>query len=155
MPGLIQDWTRALMSILLKYQGVARVGDLGVLLLKLSKGLGTLRELLVDPRRTAFVVVTRPAILPRLETGRLLRRLRRLRIHVVAVVISAVGRGTCARCLKAARAQQREILATRRAAASNSIARVVLTDMRIPAPRGPSALQDWARTGWRGGKGTG
>ena len=149
MPGLIQDWTRALMSILLKYQGVARVGDLGVLLLSLSKGLGTLRELLVDPRRTAFVVVTRPAILPRLETDRLLRRLTRLRTHVVAVVINAVGRGDCARCLRAARAQQREILATRRSAASKSIARVVRTETRIPAPRGPSALQEWARTGWR------
>ena len=155
MPGLIQDWTRALMRILLKYQGVARVGDLGVLLLKLSKGLGTLRELLVDPTRTAFVVVTRPAILPRLETDRLLRRLTRLRIHVAAVVINAVGRGDCARCLKAARAQQREIVATRRTATSKSIARVVRTETRIPAPRGPSGLHEWARTGWRGGNGKG
>jgi arsenite-transporting ATPase len=155
MPGLIQDWTRALMRILLKYQGVARVGDLGVLLLKLSKGLGTLRELLVDPRRAAFVVVTQPAILPRLETDRLLRRLTRLRIHVAAVVINAVGRGDCARCLKAHTAQQREIAATRRAATSQSITRVVRTETRIPAPRGPSDLHDWARTGWRSGKGKG
>jgi arsenite-transporting ATPase len=153
MPGLMQDWTRALMRILLKYQGLARVGDLGELLLKLSRGLGTLRELLVDPTRTAFVVVTRPAILPRLETDRLLRRLTRLRIHVVAVVINAVGRGACARCLRAARAQQREILATRRSAAPKSVVRVVRTETRIPAPRGPSALQDWARTGWRSGNG--
>jgi anion-transporting ArsA/GET3 family ATPase len=139
------------MSILLKYQGVARVGDLGVLLLKLSKGLGALRTLLVDRQRTGFVVVTRPAALPRLETGRLLRRLTRLRIHVVAVVINAVGRGDCARCVRAARAQQREILATRRSAASRSVARVVRAETRIPAPRGPSALQEWARTGWRNG----
>jgi arsenite-transporting ATPase len=143
------------MTILLKYQGVARVGDLGTLLLKLSKGLGTLRELLVDPRRTTFVVVTRPAVLPRLETDRLLRRLARLRIPVAVVVINAVGRGDCARCLKAARAQQREILATRRSATSKSVPRVVLTAARIPPPRGQSALQEWARTGWRSGNGEG
>ncbi len=64
----MQDWVRALMSILLKYQGVARLGDLGALLLDLSKGLGRLRELLADGRQTAFVAVTRPAALPRLET---------------------------------------------------------------------------------------
>ncbi|MDP9323853.1 MAG: ArsA family ATPase, partial [Acidobacteriota bacterium] len=82
MPALVQDWTRALMSILLKYQPVVGVGELGAVLLKLSQGLGRLRALLVDSRRTSFVVVTRAAALPRAETERLMRRLHGLHIHV-------------------------------------------------------------------------
>jgi len=148
MPGLMQDWVRALMSILLKYQGVARLGDLGALLLNLSKGLGRLRDLLADSRQTAFVAVTRPAALPRLETMRLVRRLKRLNIAVAAVVVASVGRGGCKRCLSAARAQQREILATRRAAHAITVPALVLTDARVPPPLGVSGLEDWARTGW-------
>lgn len=150
MPGLIQDWARALMSILLKYQGVARVGDLGALLLDLSKGLGRLRELLADPRRTAFVAVTRPAALPRLETARLLRRLARLRIAVAAVVINAVGRGTCARCVRIAAAQAREIAAVRGSAATTKSRILVLTAATVPPPLGPAALDAWARRDWHG-----
>ena len=134
MPGLMQDWVRALMSILLKYQGVARLGDLGALLLELSKGLGRLRELLADGRQTAFVAVTRPAALPRLETARLVRRLKRLHIPVTAVVVSAIGRGTCQRCVSVRRAQEREIAAMRASARTAKIPRVVLTEARVRRP---------------------
>ena len=152
MPGLMQDWVRALMSILLKYQGVARLGDLGALLLNLSKGLGRLRDLLADPSQTALVAVTRPAALPRLETMRLVQRLKRLKIAVAAVVIAAVGRGGCQRCVSAARAQQREILATRRAARAMKVPALVLTAARVPPPLGVPALQNWTRAGWRRGE---
>ena len=147
MPRLVQDWVRALMTILLKYQGVARVGELGALLLNLSKGLGRLRELLVDRRRTMFMVVTRPAVLPRVETERLLKRLARLRVPVAAVVINAVGRGDCARCIKAARAQRREIGAIQ--AAARSVPALVVTAGRVPAPHGAVELLDWANAAWR------
>ena len=75
MPALVQDWARALMSIVLKYQPVAGVGELGAVLLELSQGLGRLRALLADPRRTSFVAVTRGAALPRAETVRLIAAL--------------------------------------------------------------------------------
>ena len=52
MPALVHDWVKALMAILLKYQPVVGVGDLGAVLLRLSQGLGRLRELLNDPART-------------------------------------------------------------------------------------------------------
>ena len=148
MPGLMQDWVRALMSILLKYQGVARLGDLGALLLDLSKGLGRLRELLADARRTAFVAVTRPAALPRLETARLVRRLKRLHIPVTAVVVSAIGRGTCQRCVSVRRAQEREIAAMRVSASAWKVPRVVLTEARVPPPSGVASVEEWARSGW-------
>jgi arsenite-transporting ATPase len=73
MPALAQDWARALMSILLKYQPVAGVGELGAVLLRMSQGLGRLKTLLADPQRTSFVAVTRAAALPREETHRLRR----------------------------------------------------------------------------------
>ena len=147
MPRLVQDWTRALMTILLKYQGVARVGDLGALLLNLSKGLGRLRELIVDRRRSVFIAVTRPAALPRLETERLLARLARLRIPVGAVLINAVGRGDCARCVKATRAQRREIREIRTGA--KAITALVVTAGRVPAPHGAGELLEWANADWR------
>ena len=149
MPALMQDWVRALMSILLKYQGVARLGDLGALLLDLSKGLGRLRELLTDPRQAAFVVVTRPAALPRVETVRLMRRLKRLRISVPAVVLSTMGRGTCRACVTVARAQRREHIALARAVGALAVPHLVTTENRVPPPSGVGALEDWARTGWR------
>ena len=73
MPALVQDWARALMSILLKYQPVTGVGELGAVLLRLSQGLGRLRALLTDPGARSFVAVTRAAALPRAENGRLHR----------------------------------------------------------------------------------
>lgn len=148
MPGLIQEWVRALMSILLKYQGVARLGDLGALLLNMSKGLGRLRELLVDSQQTAFIAVTRPAALPRLESTRLLRRLKRLHIPVAAVVVNAVGRGGCKRCIAVATAQRRELLATSLTAAALKVQTLIVTAAEVPPPLNVSALREWARTGW-------
>ena len=55
MPALVHDWVKALMAILLKYQPVAGVGELGAVLLRLSQGLGRLRALLADPGATPFV----------------------------------------------------------------------------------------------------
>ena len=94
MPALAHDWVKALMAILLKYQSIVGVGELGEVLLRLSQGLRRLRELLTDPARTTFVAVTRPAALPHAETLRLLRRLRAASISVPAVIVNAVGAGT-------------------------------------------------------------
>jgi arsenite-transporting ATPase len=149
MPGLMQAWVRALMSILLKYQVVAGLGELGALLLHLSKGLGRLRELLADPTQTAFLIVTRPAALPRLETQRFARRLKRLRIPVAAIVVSAVGRGTCSRCVRILRAQRREVVATRALAAALKVQPVVVTDARVPPPLNVPDLEEWSMTGWQ------
>jgi arsenite-transporting ATPase len=146
MPALVQDWTRALMSILLKYQPVVGVGELGAVLLKLSQGLGRLRALLVDSRRTSFVVVTRAAALPRAETQRLMQRLHGLHIHVPIAMVNAVGRGTCARCRAAAAVEQREITRLQRAMPRQTP--IVIAPTELPPPHGPAALGRWQRT-WR------
>jgi arsenite-transporting ATPase len=148
MPGLVQDWARALMSILLKYQPVAGIGELGAVLLKLSRGLGGLRALLADPERTSFVAVTRAAALPREETLRLMDRLAGLHVHVPAILINAVGRGTCARCRRAAAAGEREVASLREAVRSSGRGspRIAVTPAAIPPPHGPAALRRWQRT---------
>ena len=141
MPALVQDWARALMSIVLKYQPVAGVGALGAVLLQLSQGLGRLRALLSDPRRTSFVAVTRAAALPRAETVRLIAELRRMHVHVPAVVVNAVGRGTCSRCRRAAAAETREIAALARLAGRGR--HVVIAPAELPPPHGAAGLRRW------------
>ncbi len=150
MPALVQDWARALMLIVLKYQPVAGVGELGAVLLKLSQGLGRLRALLADPRRTSFVAVTRAAALPRAETVRLIAKLARLNVHVPAIVVNAVGRGTCSRCRRASAAETREIATLRRSAGAAQ--HIVIAPAEVPPPHGAARLRRWQGT-WRDSRG--
>src|SRR5207302_423596 len=90
MPDAALEWVHALLAILLKYRAVVGLGELASDLLDVARDLRELGALLRDPARTRVVAVTRPGALPRLETARLIRGLRRLRIAVGAVVINAV-----------------------------------------------------------------
>jgi len=144
MPALVQEWAKALMSILLKYQPIVGVGGLGAVALKLSQGLGRLRELLRDPERTSFVVVTRAAALPRAETVRLISRLRRMGIAVPAVVVNALGRGTCTRCRRAGAIEQREVHALARALSRRRVS-IATTPAQVPPPHGIAELHRWQR----------
>ena len=141
MPELVHDWVKALMSIVLKYQPVGGVGELGPALLQLSQGLGRLRALLADPLHTSFIVVARAAALPREETVDLLAALRRLDIHVPAVVINAVGRGTCRRCRSEANTERRHITGIRREVPRPTS--LVVAPAQLPPPHGPESLQRW------------
>ncbi len=150
MPAVVQEWARALMSILLKYQPVVGIGELGAVLLTLSQGLGRLRARLADPAKTQFVVVTRAAALPRAESIRLLRRLSRLDIHSPVVVVNAAGAGTCARCRLQRAEETREIVRLRRDLASaRQRPAVVIAPARMPPPAGRAALAAWRRS-WQG-----
>jgi arsenite-transporting ATPase len=149
MPAVVQEWTRALMAILLKYQPLVGVGDLGAVLVKLSRGLGRLRERLADSTRSHFVVVTRAAALPRAESTRLLARLARLGIHSPVVVVNALGAGTCARCRRLRTAEVREVRGLRRdLEATRSRPALVGAPARMPAPNGRAELVAWRRD-WR------
>lgn len=145
MPALIQEWVKALMAILLKYEGVARLGEFAEILLRLSKGIGRLRTLLADRERTAFIAVTRAAALPRLETGRLLQRLHALGLHVPAVIVNALGRGSCARCTIAARTERAETARIARLTPG----RTIVTAVMLPPPHGVAGVRRWGRSAWR------
>jgi arsenite-transporting ATPase len=150
MPVLVHDWVKAVMSILLKYQPIVGVGDLGAVLLRLSQGLGRLRELMSDPLRTRFVAVTRPAALPRAETIRLLNRLAAAGVSVPLVVVNAVGAGTCSRCTADLTAQTKEIAAVRRELRQHGrrAPALLLAPAELPPPHGHQRLRDW-RVTWR------
>lgn len=148
MPALIQDWARALMRILLKYQQITGLGEFGKTLLALSTSVGRLRQLLADADRCGFIVVTRAAALPRLETQRLMTSLAAAGVHVPAVVINAVGYGRCRRCVENGSAQKREIAAMRKRLAGQGTSRLIVTAAEIPPPHGVAALRRWSTRSW-------
>ena len=150
MPALVHDWTRMLMAILLKYEPVTGVGDLGAVLLRLSQGLGRLRHLMSDPIRTRFIAVTRAAALPRVETIRVLSRLAAVPVGVPVVLVNALGSGTCSRCRRERRVQDQEIGRLGRALAAAGPPLVLLAPAQIPAPHGAADLLTWRAT-WRTG----
>ncbi|MBX3191671.1 MAG: ArsA family ATPase [Labilithrix sp.] len=141
LPANALAWVHAIMSIILKYRRVVGLGELASDLTRLAKRLRALMALLADPKRTAFVAVTRAADLPRLETERLASKLREMRVPLAAIVVNAVtegGQDRCARCNEAAAAERAPI---------ERLARRAPTLIRAPAvhppPRGPAALQAW------------
>jgi arsenite-transporting ATPase len=151
LPALALEWVRALLTALLKYRQVLGLGALAADLVDLSRGLRQLQTLLADPRRARVVVVTRPAMLPRRETIRLLGRLRELGLTVSAVVVNALAQPD-ARRTKATRSEAQEVrrvCAAGRGPASRLGRWPVLLAPAVPVPpRGVEALRSWGRT-WR------
>jgi arsenite-transporting ATPase len=144
MPELALDWIRALLAVLLKYRGVVGLGDLAEELVRRSRQLRELRALMGDARQAGAVVVMRPEELPRRETERLVRELRRQRIAVRAVFANAVTPPGCARCRRAARREAGQLRRLRRGLASRVT--VVTGRGMAPPPQGARALAEWART---------
>jgi arsenite/tail-anchored protein-transporting ATPase len=148
MPSLVHEWVKALMAVLLKYQSVVGLGDLGAVLLRLSQGLGRLRALMADPARARFIAVTRAAMLPRAETMRLLSRLDGAGISAPAVIVNAAGAGTCTRCRADRVREGREIAALRRGLRQGpTLRQLIVTPARLPSPHGLAGLSQWWEEG--------
>jgi arsenite-transporting ATPase len=148
MPTLVHEWVKAVMAILLKYQQVVGLGELAAVLVRLSQGLAGLREVMADSVRTRFIAVTRAAALPRAETARLLRRLASAKVSVPAVIVNAVGSGTCLRCRRDRRADAEGIAALRKELiGSPGTDQIVIAPAVAPAPHGPERLHAW-RSAW-------
>jgi arsenite/tail-anchored protein-transporting ATPase len=150
MPDAALEWVHALLAILLKYRAVIGLGELASDLLDVARDLRELAALLRDPARTRVVAVTRPAALPRLETVRLVRGLRRLGITMGAVLVNAVTPVGCARCRRAAAVEAREIAALAPAVRSAAGRRYAMISAPIEAvpPCGVAGLGRWLRR-WR------
>src|SRR5262249_17850589 len=132
-PGVLREWTQALMTLLLKYREIVGGGTLAALLVRLSKRLRALQAALADPARTAVVLVTRPAALPSAESRMLAASLERLGIAVAATVVNAAGRGTCRRCRAIGREQAAELARLPYA--------IIVAPAQIPPPHGAAALR--------------
>ena len=145
-PATAREWTQVLLRMLLKYRSLVRPGQLAAELVAVSKSIRGLIDLLRDASTTRFVVVTRAAELPRLETGRLLARLKRLHLSVPAIVVNArtLGPGRCLRCRAVASRERRELERLRHA--SGRRCAIIQTPLSAPPPRGAKALEAWERT---------
>jgi hypothetical protein len=85
--------------------------------------------------------------LPRLETGRLLKALRGLRVAAPAVLVNALTPPGCSRCKRKAAAEERELrrlLQTRRGKAAGWA--MLCAPAFALAPRGPKALLEFGKT---------
>jgi arsenite-transporting ATPase len=145
MPDVARQWTAELLRLLLKYQAVAPMADLGGPLVALSRGVRRLRALLTDSRRSRFLAVTRAAALPRAETIRLMDAVADLGLAAPAVVVNAVGAGECARCRRLRAAERNEIGALRRQCDRAGRCDIILAPLELPPPRGVERLVEWAR----------
>jgi arsenite-transporting ATPase len=148
MPDAAREWVQALLRMLLKYQSVIHAGRLAEELVEASKSIRALQAMLRDPARTRFVVVSRAADVPRLETERLLDRLTRLGLAVPAVVVNALtlAPGGCPRCRAAAGAERKAIASLERWCGRRlRRCMIIRTPLAAPAPRGAQALNEWAR----------
>jgi arsenite-transporting ATPase len=111
MPGVMRQWFNTFFKLLLKYQGVVNLAQVGELLREKSKQLRLVQGLLTDPRRCQFVSVTIPEAMAVQETGRLLARLSQLSIPCAGVVVNmTIPETSCAFC-SARRAEQQVYLA--------------------------------------------
>lgn len=143
-PAILRDWTIALMTILRKYREIVGAGPLAELLVGLSRRLRALQEILQDPARTRFVIVTRAAALPVEETRDLARALQSLGIAIGAILVNALGGGDgdCERCVRAARAEAVQLSQLRRLGGGRRYA-IIGAPEEIPPPHGAAALAAW------------
>jgi arsenite-transporting ATPase len=138
-----REWVQVLLQILLKYRRVTGLGHLARDLTDTARELRQLEGLLRDPARARFLVVTRPAALPRLETARLLAGLKRVRVAAPCLLINACTPPGCLRCRRNAAAEAREIALLGRGPPGWAM----LAAPRIaPEPRGAAALSRFGRT---------
>lgn len=141
----VQRWIALLMQLVIKYRLAGRAESFARDLVRFSRGLRGLRARLRDADRARFVVVTRAAALPRLETERLLQDLRRMHIPAPLVIVNAETGGTCPQCAARARAEQREVARLRLSCRERGRrCDIMHAPLQLPPPRGASALLEWS-----------
>jgi len=141
-----RGWVQALLSIFLKYREVVRLDEIAADLVEVSRSLGRFGDLLKDPVRTEFVVVSRAAAVVREETDRLLRALGRAGVSVSTVVVNGLTGGTCRRCARRMIVEKDEIAWLRRGLRGGRLRpAIVTTPAVLPPPCGADQLARWAR----------
>lgn len=149
MQADVQQWIALLMQLVIKYRLAARAEALARDLVQLSRGLREFRALLADRSRAHFVSVVRPAVLPRLETERLLASLAEMNIFAPTLIINGETQGTCAACTARVRGERQQVERLRDLCRRvPSTCDIMHAPIRIPPPRGVPDLLEW-RTTWR------
>lgn len=145
MPDVAREWVQLLMRVQLKYRSLVRPGRFAQEIVDLSQSIRRLQTLLRDPEATRFVVVTRAAEVPRLETNRLLDRLRRLQLATPVVVANALTLAprACPRCRATMAAERRVLSELGRRCRSRRCA-IIQAPLVAPPPIGRVRLERWA-----------
>jgi arsenite-transporting ATPase len=86
MPALALDWSHRLLRLMLKYRELAGGGEMSAELLNFARRTRAVSELLADSARSGVVVVALDEPIVRLETSRVIDRVRSLRNAVPAVI---------------------------------------------------------------------
>lgn len=86
MPALALEWSHRLLRLMLKYRELAGGGELAGDLLAFSRRTRAVGELLRDPARAGVLVVSLDEPIVRLETERVVHRVRSLGNHVPAII---------------------------------------------------------------------
>jgi len=86
MPALALDWSHRLLRLMLKYRELAGGGETSAELLTFAKRTRAVGEMLRDSSRAGVLVVALDEPIVRLESVRLVERVRQLGNHVPAVV---------------------------------------------------------------------
>ncbi|MBE3042224.1 ArsA family ATPase [Candidatus Bathyarchaeota archaeon] len=90
MPDIARDWLGAAMKVILKYQGMVKLGSIAGLVMKYAKQVKKLRKQLLDVAGTEIIVVTIPEAMGVVEMKRLLQALKRFKIACRQIVINMV-----------------------------------------------------------------
>lgn len=101
LPQLVRDWLKATFNLLLKYRslGVSKFSAAAEHLLELSKGTREVINILSDPARTEFVMITIPEAMAVAEAEDLARSLDRLGTPFTTLIVNMVIPPTrCAFC---------------------------------------------------------
>lgn len=124
LPGLLDDWIKVMAKMRWKYRymverfsGKYTEDKSDDLLMMLKKSVNRMKELLQDPDKCEFIVVTIPTEMAILETERLLERLKNYGIKVIQLIINNVMQARigcqscceCRFCVERNMAEQRHI----------------------------------------------
>jgi hypothetical protein len=90
MPALGLDWSHRLLRLMLKYRELSGGGETSAQLLGFARRTRAVGDLLRDRTRAGVVVVAHDEPLVRLETERVVRRIRSLGDHVPAIIWNRV-----------------------------------------------------------------
>jgi arsenite/tail-anchored protein-transporting ATPase len=86
MPALALDWSHRLLRLMLKYRELAGGGEMSAELLSFARRTRSVSELLADSTRSGVIVVALDEPIVRLETSRVIDRVRALRNAVPALI---------------------------------------------------------------------
>jgi anion-transporting ArsA/GET3 family ATPase len=96
---MMRRWFMTYFKLLLKYEGVVQLTQVGELLRQRSKQLRQVQKLILAPERCQFVAVTIPEAMAASETSHLLQRLGELSVTCQWVVTNmVVPASTCPFC---------------------------------------------------------